>query len=189
MPRQHETIYNNHDDVGVYDHPNDLGLSELASQGLRGRIDIIDHLRYFGGQRPSEKDILEALSPECWDDDIYLLFAITEADKSHAAQLFDWNDAERDKLQAAMKGSLEVDLKFLEPFCWDNFYGEFLVMYHVVDKTFWGYCSLPWLPYSEQLANLGDKWTDVIVKYPVLYFDRVSKKYKKPSRMSEDLSS
>ena len=68
-----------------------------------------------------------------------------------------------------------VELEFLEAFCWDNYIGEFLILYHLIEKSFWGYKSVAILPYSDRLVKLGDKWTDVILNYPTNHFHRLAK--------------
>jgi len=45
-----------------------------------------------------------------------------------------------------------------------------LIMYHLEDKTFWGYDGVSDIDPGSRLVKLGDKCTDIAVKYPPRQF-------------------
>ena len=149
-----------------------LTLSPLAKYGLRGRSRIVPHLQLFGCQTPNERELNSAMAPGFWEDDVDLLFAVTKVDKLFMARLFNWNREECRKLRLHYKS---IKLEYLEPFCYDQQFGMFLILYHTVDLSFWGYRGSDIIPYSMRLVKLGDKWTDVILKYPHYHFERIER--------------
>ena len=146
-----------------------LELSQLAQYGLQGRSRIVPYLQRFGRQKPEEKELEMAMAPGYWEDDVDILFAVTKVDKLCMARRFNWNREECRKLRPHYESS---GLEYLEPFCHDKQFGMFLILYHTVDLSFWGY-KPGFIPHPVRLVRLGDKWTDVILKYPHDHFDRI----------------
>jgi hypothetical protein len=149
-----------------------LTLSPLAEYGLRGRSRIVPHLQLFGRRTPDERELNCAMAPGYWEDDVDLLFAVTKVDKLFMARQFNWNREECRKLRPHYQ---TIKLEYLKPFCYDKQFGMFLILYHTVDLSFWGYMDAGIIPYSVRLVRLGDKWTDVILKYPYYHFHQIER--------------
>jgi len=147
---------------------DDLRLTSLASHGLRGSYFIFRRLSLFGRERPTEEEILR--SHFYWNEDhINFFFAESKIDKLYGARLFGWD---REACRSLRGYHKSVDLEFLEAFCWDDFIGTFLILYHPIQGTFWGYSKSDYILPTEQLIELGGKWTDVILRWPCAYFNK-----------------
>ena len=155
----------------------DLPISKLADGHLRESSQVILYLSVFGRRLPSEDEIKSAFLHLTWISHFPICFAATDVDRLYASLRFDWNPEEREKLQLLHEG---VDLNYLQPFGWDYDMGGFLILYHSFERSFWAYCSMDYLPYPERLIKLGDKWTDIILDYPSMHFDDLSRAYWRP---------
>ena len=60
-----------------------------------------------------------------------------------------------------------------------------LIMYHLEDKSFWGYDGVSDIDPGSRLVKLGYKWTNIAVKYPCRHFTQARLEKSKREKLAK----
>jgi len=162
-----------HEDTSYLTHP---GVPPaFPEEPIEDPHQICRVLRTFAGRdKPSKEEV--DLTLEFFSDQIGIVFTLTFMQKHLAALEFDWDTFAITRLSKYHPG---IDLTEMEPLLWDHYTTTWLIMYHRVDKSFWGYCEDDDIDPDLQLVKLGYKWTDIALEYPCSYFTKAEEETRK----------
>jgi hypothetical protein len=128
-------------------------------------------LKDYGRDQPSPRELDEVRDSWRPTGHTQYSFTLTFAQKQLAANDFELCDrvyVDQEKYHPL------VDLGLLEPLLWEEFQGDFLILYHPAEKSFWAWCGPAHeMNDRDRLIRLGYKWTDIFLKDPVIHFYRL----------------